>query len=47
MDPVLSEKRVTIASAVAALAGAIHASAEWQRWTNARKRLETDPQVRR
>lgn len=36
MDPVLSEKPVTIASAVEALAGAIQASAAWQRWTDGR-----------
>lgn len=36
MAQVLSEKLGTIASTVAALAGAIRASAAWQRWTDVR-----------
>ena len=47
MAHMASQKPLTIASAVEALAGAIHASVEWQRWTDVRQRLETDPQVRR
>ena len=46
MATTVSRTALTVAEAAEAFARAIHDSAEWRRWSDARERFDSDPQLR-
>jgi len=47
MATTVPQTALTVAEAADVLAHAIHDSAEWRRWSDARERFDSDPQARR
>jgi cell fate (sporulation/competence/biofilm development) regulator YlbF (YheA/YmcA/DUF963 family) len=46
MATTVPQTALTVAEAAEVLARAIHDSAEWRRWSDARERFDADPQLR-